>query len=193
MLRTLTPVFAIIIAIVVYFFFSKPIFEEIILIKEDVKKFETAIAKADDVQSELRALIAKKNSYGMIELGRLDALMPDRVDEVKLLADLKEMSRSLNILMGNFEVSRQTTLVDDSASGADVSLVNYADMYYSDISFSIIGTYEKLKQLLMNIERSLTLLDVINVTLGTSGADLMQFDITVRTYALPEVKVINDI
>lgn len=193
MLRTLTPVFAILLAIIVYFFFTKPIFEELVLIKEDLAKFDTALAKAGEVQSELKSLVAQKNNFGMIELDRLNALVPTRVDEVKLLADLKEMSRSLNILMGNFEVSRNTTLTDDSARGVEATVVDYADMHHSDISFAIIGTYENLKQLLMNIERSLVLLDVVNVTLGTAGADLMQFDITVRAYALPEVELVTDI
>lgn len=187
MFRTLTPFISLGLAVVVYFFFTQPIFGEITLVKEEIKKYETAIDKAGEVENRLRSLVAIKNNLTPVELDRLEALIPTEIDEIKLMADLKDMARKQNILFGNVEVERGEEPAPVSASEGIGDGITYESLYYSEIKFSLIGSYEQLKLMIQNIEKSMAFMEITGISFEEGSVSLMQLDMAVRLYALPSL------
>lgn len=183
MIRTLTPIFSILIAIFVFFFVARPMFVEIKNVQDETEEYERAVVQAEALNQKLNALLAEKNQFSDLQKENLEIFLPSSINEVRILTDLKEMAVGHRMMLGNVQVSDEATVINEqNASGG---MVSYSDLVSADISFALIGTYDQFKAMLRDIERSLVLMEVINVTFSASEGDLMQFDVAVRVYALP--------
>ncbi len=186
MIRTLTPIFSIIIALMVFLFVTKPIFGEIQTVQDDTEKYRTAVDQATKLNNKLTSFITQMNGFSGVEKDRLDALVPSEIDEVKLLADLKDLTQKYNMLLGNVHVSEEQHTANTTDSAESSQNVSYADLVSTDVSFSLIGTYAQFKDVLREIEKSLVLMEVVSVSFRAGTGDLMQFETTIRLYALPD-------
>ena len=193
MIRTITPIFSIIIALVIFFFYAKPEFAVIKATQGETEQYTEAAATAAALNSELNALVDKKRSFSAGDLERLDALVPADINEVRILADLNEIARTHNMLFGNIDVKNSDT--ENAASGQTGTIegdsgqrVVYTDFLTSDITFSLIGTYEQFKSFLADVEKSLVLLEMLNIGFTEGEGNLQQYTMTVRTFSLPQTQ-----
>jgi Tfp pilus assembly protein PilO len=188
MIRTITPLFSIIAALLIFFFFSKPMFQEIEAVQAEAVQFEQAAARASELNAELSNKLNQKRSYPAEALERLDVLVPSSIDVVHILSDLNEMAKTNNMLFGNVTVAE----VDDEPGNIQEvqmpSEVTYDDLVTTDLSFSLIGTYEQFKAFLNAVESSLVMLEVITIEFKTGEGNLQQYDLTARVFALPPIE-----
>ncbi len=186
MIRTLTPIFSIIIALLVFLFVTKPIFGEIQIAQSDNEKYRVAVNQAKELNSTLTSFTTQMNGFSSLEKERLNALVPTEIDEVKLLADLKDLTQKHNMLLGNVSVSEEAHSADAEKESVSSQTVTYESLVSTDVSFALIGTYTQFKEVLREIEKSLVLMEVVGVSFTAGSGDLMQFETTVRLYALPD-------
>ena len=181
MFKAITPIVATLIGILVFFYYIKPTMDEVSAIQAETEEYADAVRNAGEFNNTLQSLVQKKNSFSALEIDRLEALVPDDVNEVKLLVDLKEMAVQHNMLFGNVSVNEGDDLgTSQGGSALDIE----EDFTSSDISFSLIGTYDQFKALLADIERSLVLMEVTDISFSSEIGNLQQYGVTIRTYAL---------
>ena len=185
-MRTLTPIFSIIIAFVVFFSVTRPMFAEIKIVQDETQEYEKAVNEAEALNQKLKALIAAKNQFSDIQREALEMFVPSSIDEVRILNDLKGIATTNRMLLGNVKVSEETMLTSSPEGESARAAVSYDNLVSSDISFALIGTYDQFKAMLRDMERSLVLMEVTNITFTASEGDLMQFEVTARVFALPE-------
>jgi len=190
MIRTITPIFSIIIAFIIFFFFAKPEFAVIKATQGETEQYNDAAETAAALNSELDALVDKKRSFSAGDLERLDVLVPADINEVTILTDLNEIARTHNMLFGNVDVENSDK--ENAASGQAVTpsgdvgqRVTYTDFQVSDITFSLIGTYEQFKAFLGDVEKSLVLLEVLDIEFTVGEGNLQQYTMIVRAFSLP--------
>lgn len=184
MFRTITPFFSIILAIAIYFFFSSDIFAEMKLLEAETKEYNEAIANGKQYNQKLESALNTKRAINALEAERINALVSTDVDEVRLLVDLTEIARSHNMLLGNISVEEGESVSDIPAEDMSSNVVTASDFVETSITFGLIGTYEQFKDILADIEKSLTLLEITNIEFAANEGDLQQFNVTVRTFAL---------
>jgi len=188
MIRTITPIFSIVIALVIFFFFAKPMFAEIKVLQGETEQYEEAAGKAVELNQTLASLINKKRSYSADDLERLDALVPSELEEVKVLTDLSEIARSHNMLFGNIKVANaENSKATDATTDEQASTqsLTYNDFTTTIIDFSLIGTYEQFKSFLADIEKSLVLLETTSINFDSGEGQLQQYTLSVQIYSLP--------
>ncbi|MCD5382467.1 MAG: hypothetical protein LR017_04150 [Candidatus Pacebacteria bacterium] len=184
MFRTLTPIFSVVIAVAIFFFFAKPMFAEIREVQDQTNKYREAVAKAEEFNRELQRLINKRNEFSARDLERLDALVPASIDEVQALIDLQALANESGMLFGNIEVEKVDVSadLDLEPSSQRKSLMEQFDTV--DISFGLIGTYEQMRAMLDAIEKSLVLMEIMHVDFEVTEGDLQQYNFTIRLYSL---------
>ncbi len=187
MMRTLTPIFSIIVALVVFFFFTRPMFAVIDEKKGETEQYDAAVKSATKLNDELTARINQKRGHSTVNTERLNALVPTELDEVKMLVDLKEMAQSHSMLIGNINVVSDKELSPAGASPDHAQEITYESFMTTDISFGLIGTYEQFKGMLEDIEKSLVLMEITNISFTVNEGPLQQFDVVIRAYALPPI------
>ncbi len=193
MFKALTPFLSIVTAIVVGFFFIKPMYEEIKGLQMETEQYREAVQKADESNKRLKELLEQKNSFKASALERLDIIAPDSVNQIKLLVDLEALARKHNMLFGNVGVGEGETSGDsDDAAEEEVGgsgLTFEEDFRSVDISFGLIGTYDQFRKILVDIERSLSIMEIMKVEFKVLEGDLQQYDITIRAYALRQATI----
>lgn len=183
-MRTLIPVISIVIAVTIFFAFVRPLFSDVRIIQDEIGRIEEQLSKKTDLTEEVKSLLAVKQSHAVTNIERLDTMIPGDIDEVKIIADLSTLARSHNMLFGNIVVESESNAysgTDDLEESDGVGLVS------SDITFGLVGNYDQFKLMLGDIERSLVLLDVLQITFTAGAGELVQYSVKVRTYAMPEV------
>jgi hypothetical protein len=193
MIRTITPIFSIIVAFVVFFFYTKPMFAEIKITQGEAAQYEEAASKAQELNAELARKLNEKRGYSVENLERLDALVPNSINEVKILADLSELARSHNMLFGNVNVENVDGGTSNKSSSAEEGTalsqtVSYVDIENASLTFSLIGTYEQFKAFLADVERSLVMMEITEIDFMTGEGNLQQYEVAVTLFALPPIQ-----
>lgn len=104
MYRLLTPVLAVIVAITVFSTFVRPTFEEYRLIDAEVAEYEAALARAQELQDRINALIASKQAIAQSDVERLMTFLPDEQDAVAVVLLLDDSARRNRMLIEGISV-----------------------------------------------------------------------------------------
>lgn len=188
-MKSLTPIFSLIIALMAYFFFTQPTLSDVDDIKKNIDDYTHAVDTAKTMNSTLDALIRQKEQYTSAQQEQLNALVPDSVDEVKRLVDLKQLAQDHNMLIGNIAVANSKKSGKGGGEGTKANQTISASSFdSSNISFSLIGTYEQFKGMLYDIERNLVLMEITNIQFSAGQGNLQQFNVTIRLYGLSAPK-----
>ncbi len=184
-LRTLSPILSIVVAVVLSVFFIKPTYDETLALQKDTELYDEAKTKYDNFKVDLQAEIDNKASH-LADEEKLSALVPESIDETQLLVDLKSIAKDNGLLFGNIGVSEgdsgtPETLDENGNPIGDDALIAM------DFAFEVIGSYSQTKEFIKDLERSQTLFEIISISFDSSkNTFFQQFAFTVRTYAQPK-------
>ncbi len=201
MFKALIPVIGIIVAVGLFFTYIQPTFKDIRAIQDETTEYAQAITKAAELQQRIDELKQKQSSISLSNLERLEALLPERIDEVAVLIDIDTLATLHNLTLGDIEVNDQKTdggaktdsqgkpiqsrgpLNDGSLNtqtGEPMS-GSYATL---DLSFSVSGTYDDFRKFLQDIERSLVLMEVTKITFVRPEEGATSFMINLQLFSL---------
>ncbi len=183
MFRTITPILSIAIGLVIFFFFTQPMLAEIKTIEAETAEYKEAVGIAQTLNETLNTLLEKKRSFSASDVERLEALVPDSYDGVRILADINKIVGSHYMVLSDISLEESDMIQDRNIPSTD--LISYDTFKTAEINFSVIGTYEQFKGLLGDIEQSIVLMEVTNIDFGVGEANTLQFNVTVKVFALP--------
>lgn len=186
MMRSLTPILSLVISVLLVAFFVMPQYTEIQSIQQEIDKHTDAIAKYDEFTSTLAKKLEIKTSRSAAQNEQLDKLVPESIDDTKLLVDLEALAQSHNLLFGNTEILKSDMELKHKKDAPDAVVEESDELDTVDISFDVLGTYDQFKQFILDVERSSTLFEVTKISFDSSNSPYQQISLTVRVYALPE-------
>jgi hypothetical protein len=188
MIRSLTPLLAILVSVGIFIYFIQPMYAEINGVQSETTEYGEAVAKAAEFNQLLNSLISKRNSITAGNLERLEVLVPDNIDPVRVLVDLEALAGRNNMIFGNVNIEEREAAGDDAGKNnpdaMDGSPIGEDDFVPIGISFSLIGSYEQFQSMLRDMERSLTLFELKNISLEASEGNLAQFNMEIEMYEL---------
>ena len=183
MIRLTFPILFILLAIGLFFVYIDPTYKEIQVALKDEEKFDQALDKSKELREIRDTLLSEYNAFSTTDLNRLSKLLPDHVDNVRLVLDIDHIASTYGMRIKNVAI-----IADDSREegivGPDVT------PYQSVIlSFSIASSYENLKLFIKDLEKSLRIVDVTDISLGASkalgaSAEFYEYNISLKTYWL---------
>ncbi len=204
MFKALTPIIGILVAVGLFFTYVQPTFEDVKMIQSETAQYAQAVDRASELQQRISELRAQQNAISISDLERLEAFLPNRIDEVSLLIDIDALATENNLALSNIKVNAESESGDEGGAPAtdpamDPTLdptfdptanigtpAGTASSQYTslDISFTVNGTYNDFRVFLDEIERSLVLMEVADLVFAESEGDLMPFEVTLRFYSL---------
>ncbi len=182
MMRTLTPILSILIAILLVLFVFEPQYTQMGKLQEQIKQYKEAKEQYSVFSDLLENKIRQKNGHSTLEKERLNHFVSDSLDDVRALVDLEALAKKHALLFGNISMSGDS--VKFKQENIQGEKVTQDPLKAQDISFEVIGTYTKFKDFLRDVESSLTIFEPVKITLSTSEGEFQQFGVTIRTYAL---------
>jgi len=188
MFRTIISLVCVTAAGGIFFAYTRPAYDSVQADTARIAQFDQALEKAAELQSLKQTLLSRYNTFASADIGRLQKLLPDHVDNVRLILDLDSMAGKHGVALQNVAVSSSegSSNASQSASGQiGASKQKYDSL---TIKFATQGTYDTFQRFLADLEKSLRVVDLVSLTLSNSSISgttpVYTYDITLRTYWL---------
>ncbi len=191
MIRATTPIFSIVIAILIFFFVIQPKFDEIKLLRTETDEYNAATAQYAAFNAKVQELILKRDSVKISDRDRLDLLIPEKINDTRLLVDVEAIAKKNNVFLVGVETSNDNIdpssfTATNSEGQTESEIESSNDLLTSEITFTLIGEYFDFKNFLRDIETSITLMHITKIHVAGNSEKFKLFNVTVRTYALPD-------
>lgn len=182
-------------SIVIFFMYIDPIYQgtaeekgikQLLVIKNDFSKKTSDVSEINKIKRELN------NQYNLIStnnLKRIEKLLPEHMDNVKLIVDIQRIGfgNGNNIRIGNISLSKTG---DSDNDESEIVIIENEKYSSAILNFSFTTTYPSFKKFIDDLHKSLRLVDIVSVNLSKegdrkgihSGLNKYKFDISLRAY-----------
>ena len=179
MSRPIISTLLIIIAVITFFTFIDPTYKEVKALNIENNQFDQALNRSKELQAIRDKLLSRYNTFSTGDLDRIDKLLPDNVDNVRLILDLDGIASKYGMLV------REVVIVKGNEDSGDA--VNTGIRIGKiELSFKITAPYEDFKKFVRDLEQSLRIVDIKSLSFKprAENRDLMDFNIVITTYWL---------
>lgn len=177
------PFIFILLSVAIFFVYIQDNQEKLKTLENVEKEYVIAQKSANDLRIKRELLVEKYKGIGLRDQDRLKLLLPDSVDNIRLLNDITKLAEGPAFGMALSNISISSASGDDSEQGI---IIDNSNTGYGTIrvSFGFIATYEDFKRFLRALELSLRIMDIKNITVRTSEGALNSYTVVFDTYWL---------
>ncbi len=167
-------------AVAIFYFFTNPAYQETKKLAVEKKSYEDALDNSKKLQEVRDQLLAKYNSFPATEIDRLERMLPNNVDNVRLVLEIDRISSKYGMPAKNINIS------SDADSKKERDLIGRDNRPYGSMSleFSVEGPYSNFISFISDLERSLRIVDIESISLSASDGGISRYDIRLKTYWL---------
>lgn len=174
-------------AVAIFVMYTKPAYDSVRSVQAQIAEYDSALSKADELQRLKQQLLSRYNAFNPVDIDRLKKLLPDHVDNVRLVLDLDTLASKHGFALQNVVIDAQGI----TAQTGDVPVIG-ADYSTTDsltLKFGTTGSYPKFVEFMAALEDSLRIVDLVELnmdpdTSAQGGEASYRFDVTLRTYWL---------
>ncbi len=187
-MNLITPIILIIISIALFFGYIDPNYRgegpdqiSVKTLQAENNEYVQALNNSNQIRAKRDSLAQKKSQISPEQIASLEKLLPDNIDNIKLVIEMKNIAGKPEngnlILTGvKFDTGSNT---DNKKIGSDNSKFGTVGL-----SFSVQASYDNFYKFLKDLEQSLRLVDVTDLSVTGSDNGLYNFSVTLKTYWL---------
>ncbi len=149
----------------------------IIDLQTELTKFKDISESSNKIVAERKDLVSKKNNISSADQDRLLKLLPDNIDNIRLIVEISEIAKKQNLNIKNIsvgEVSQNTASI--GPSGAKYGTLT--------LKFTVNSTYGTFLNFLKDLENNLRLIDITDISFSATDNGYYDYNITLNTYWL---------
>ena len=162
-------------------------YKQVQTLQSQKNEYVAALAKVEELQAQKNQILSTYNNLPKADLVRLDHLLPEKLNSVKLIADMDGVAGKYGITMGNIRVSE-----DAVDRGDAVGTVAQSKPYRTtSVSFKFTASYQNMVAFLRDLENSLQLIDITAISFNVSekkagevSSNLHDYQVSFQTYSL---------
>jgi Tfp pilus assembly protein PilO len=171
--------------------YVNPAYQELNALKVQKAEYDEALNNSKILQTIRGTLSDKYKSFNPNDLARLEKLLPDNVDNIKLILEIQRIASTYGMTLQNVKFDTDTVANQTAnqagfvTSGAALAAAPKKDYGTFDLEFSTSGSYGNFVNFLADLERSLRIVDVKSVTFTSTvaaGSDTYKYDFKITTY-----------
>jgi Tfp pilus assembly protein PilO len=196
--RNITAIILIVLAIGIYFTFTRAKVAELQSIRALNAEYQRAIDDSEKLIQVRDAVLASYNNINENDKERLDKIVPNNVDNVRLIIDVKDdIAARHGLSLRNIETSspdledqgnRITPQYDADGNPLPGAAPSNSMNRYGvvNLSFEVTAPYPTFVAFMKDLEASLRIMDVSNLMIATTPEGAQVFTVEVKTYWLRE-------
>lgn len=168
-MRPIIAIIGVVLAGSIFFWYTKPEYDKVQTARDKIAQYDAALNKAYELQQLKQTLLSRFNAFSQADRDRLQKLLPDHVDNVRLILDLDNLAEDRGIALQNVDVSssqKQTTKSPTVIGAAAGSTQKYDSL---TLTFGTVSTYPGFVQFLTDLESSLRIVDLVALSISPSG------------------------
>lgn len=181
-MNLITPIFLILASVGVFYGYTDPHYrgqvndsKNVVSLMNERKQYLDALDKSAEFIKVTNRLTEINNELLSGDLERLKKLLPDHIDNVRLIIDIDEMASKYGFHIRNIKIDNGAS--DKKTIGSD------GKPYGTTVlSFSITASYGKFRYFVKDLEESLRIFDIADVSFVAAENGNYDYDMTVKTY-----------
>lgn len=184
-MKTIFSILFLVAAVLITFFLTVPQFtctkpncsyNGITTLKANRGSYGSALISAANLESRRADLTERYNSVSPEDRQRLEALLPNNVDNIKLVLELETLARKYGLLIESPKLETQQTLTttdtqNNNRAANAVGLAAALPYGTFTLDFTVRSTYENAKALVADMERNLRLIEPTAITIKVPGIE----------------------
>ena len=178
MIRLITPVIFIVVAVGLFLTYIDPTYQAIKELREGEAQFDQALNQSRELQKTRDSLLSRYNTFDQTNIDRLEKLLPDNVDNVRLILDIDSIASKYNMR------TRDVTVTASSPEDPGAIATDQGEIGSVVLSFSVIARYDDFINFLRDLESSLRIVDVVGLSFNSAAGDAYNFSVSIKTYWL---------
>lgn len=186
-MKFIFPIILIVIAIGSFLTVTNPMYKSVGLLRTDMASYNEALANATALRSVRDRLNETYSSFSPTDLAKLEKMLPDSVDNIRLVLEINSIASQHQLLLKNikYDVAQKDA---DTNSRTKAPAKPYQAF---EIAFSTEGTYENFLLFLKDVEKNLRIIDISTISFSvadgpanTIPAGVYRYDFKIKTYWL---------
>jgi Tfp pilus assembly protein PilO len=128
-------------------------------------------------------LLAKYNSFSPQDLSKLQSVLPDNVDNIRLIIDIDNIASQHGLSLSNVQLG---DLSGSSAQSSGAVGASSGPVGSVEVGFTVTTDYNTFLAFLQDLQHSLRIIDVDSITFNASvlPGSLTAYTLQIRTYWL---------
>lgn len=197
MFRYILPTILIGVAIVGFFIITNPLYKEISLAREQVASYNEALDNSKALEAERDKLTQKYNSFDPENLSKLQKLLPDNVDNIRLILEIEKIASPYGMTLKDVKyntVNKDVTTSKTMENIQGTENLSHKDYGVWDLGFSTQGTYNNFVSFIKDLENNLRVVDVASIEFSSKTSssvgfnpsllEAYKYDFKIKTYWL---------
>jgi Tfp pilus assembly protein PilO len=159
-----------------FFGYIDPTYSSIKIARAEKAEYDRALNNSKELQAERDKLLDKYKMMPQEDIAKLEKLVPDNIDNVRLVIDIDEMARSHGMRIRNFQAS----------TGAQKDTIGTDNTPYGvlTLTFSTSASYNTFLAFLRDLEQSLRIIDINSISFAASENQIYDYSVAIKTYWL---------
>ncbi|OGI58055.1 hypothetical protein A3C60_02345 [Candidatus Nomurabacteria bacterium RIFCSPHIGHO2_02_FULL_37_45] len=198
MIRFILPLALIGITISVFFVFTDPMYKDIAQLRTQLASYNEALNNSKMLENERDKLTAKFNAINPENLMKLEKLLPENIDNIRLILEIEQVALPYGMVLKNIKYNTIKDIAQDASGdvatpqGGGVGEAMNKDYGIWDLEFSTTGTYSNFINFTKDLEKNLRIVDIssiefssnINSGPNSSLPEVYQYNFKIKTYWL---------
>ncbi|HYD93192.1 MAG TPA: hypothetical protein VEB18_01905 [Candidatus Paceibacterota bacterium] len=177
------PVILILAALGIFFGYVNPTYSgEVKTLQSEIRSYDAALRAASEFREKEAQLTLERNGISNEGLRRVEAFLPDGVDNVQLILDLNSLASRSGMVLSDFDIVDRAEQEDSEGTALTLESDDATDSI--DLTVNATGSYENFKKFLKGAEWSLRPLDLVSLEIKDSATGIYTYTMTFRLYWL---------
>lgn len=187
--KNLTPIILVVLAVGIYFTFTQGKIEEFKEVQKVNAEYQQALDNSEKLIKVRDAVLKSYNDISPEDQERLNKLLPDNVDNVRLIIDVNGVAARHNLAVKNIKTSASPVNSSSATAGAsqNTGRINVPNTYDTvTLSFNVTTNYETFIDFIRDLEASLRIMDISKISLNVGETGDYDYGVELKTYWLKQ-------
>lgn len=185
--RIFLPLIYLTIAVALFYGLTRDLLAQVEARRAEKAELVAALDRAQELRQVADRLRTEYYSFSDAERERLGKMIPDNVDNVRLIIDTNNIASRYGMIVKDAKIKTDEKAVDKDVNPSAKIIENPSGQIGQGtvtIAFTVSGTYPVFRQFLGDLASSLRLVDIRRLTFKSADKDTYQYSIELNTYWL---------
>ncbi len=188
--KNVTGAILLVLAVGVYLTWTRDKWVEVKAVQAVNGQYSEAIENANRLIRVRDEVLAKYNAITVADQDRLDKMLPNTVDNIRLIIDLNSVAgrRGVNLSNVKASASSEASAMNEagtaSYASADSGAIPTPVLDTVNISFSVSAPYREFVAFMRDLEANLRVMDLTHLSVAVGESGTYDFGVELKTYWL---------
>jgi Tfp pilus assembly protein PilO len=169
------------ISLALFVMYINPTYQSTKALSAEAASYDQTLYKSQQLLAKRDQLLTTKKNFSDDDLTKLEHVLPDNVDNIRLIIDINNIASRHNLSLTNVQLGEAKNSDSSSAlaSGPATGPIGTAQ-----VSFAVVAKYDDFVAFEEDLEHSLRIIDVDKISFKAGAGDLNTYTLEIKTYWL---------